>query len=206
MSWVRLDDAMPDSLKVAPLSDAAFRAYVTSICYCARVLSDGFIPGKKARELAGRPRVVQEITDAGLWELVDSGFRVHDYLVYNPTRAQVEADRAIAKRRNAMNADPEFAKRVKDRDGNRCRYCGLLVSWKDRKSPRGGTYDHVIPIAQGGLETFENIVVACRDCNSRKGAKTPEEAGMTLLSPDRYEPVRIYPESGRNLDGVRLEI
>lgn len=107
MSWARIDDAMPDSLKVAPLSDAAFRAYVTSICYCARSLSDGFVPSKKAKEFTGRPRVVQELTDACLWEAVTDGFKVHDYLVYNPTREKVLAERAAAAERMKRNRSPE---------------------------------------------------------------------------------------------------
>lgn len=98
MSWVRIDDAMPDSLKIAPLSDAAFRAYVTSICYCARSLTDGLVPTKKAKEFAGKARVVQELVPA-LWEPVDAGFMVHDYLSYNPTRATVLAERDKAKDR-----------------------------------------------------------------------------------------------------------
>ena len=88
MSWVKIDDAMPDHLKVVPLSDAAFRAYVTSICYAARSLSDGFIPFKKAKEFAGRARVIQELVP-GLWETAEGGFRVHDYLQYNPSREAV---------------------------------------------------------------------------------------------------------------------
>lgn len=107
MAWVRIDDGMPDSLKVAPLSDAAFRAYVTSICYCARSLSDGFVPAKKAKEFSGRPRVVQELTDATLWESGDGGFTVHDYLEYNPTRETVlaERDKAKARMKVARSAD-----------------------------------------------------------------------------------------------------
>lgn len=192
MTWVRIDDGMPDSLKVAPLSDAAFRAYITSICYCARSLTDGFVPAKKAKEFSGRPRVVQELANAGLWDAEEGGYRVHDYLVYNPSREQVEAERGIAKRRHAMNADPEFARRVKERDENRCRYCGLLVNWRDRKSGNGGTYDHVIPIVQGGDEDFDNLVVCCRSCNFKKGARTPEQAGMILRQ-----------ISSKNLDGIK---
>lgn len=109
MSWVRIDDAMPDSLKIAPLSDAAFRAYVTSICYCARSLSDGFVPTKKAKEFAGRPRVVQELADAGLWDhdTLGEGFKVHDYLVYNPTREKVLSEREAAQRRMKRLRSPE---------------------------------------------------------------------------------------------------
>ena len=67
---------------------------------------------------------------------------------------------------------------VRNRDGDRCRYCSREVDWADRKTPRGGTYDHVIP---GGPTIPENLVVACRGCNSRKGARTPEQAGLPLV-------------------------
>jgi len=43
------------------------------------------------------------------------------------------------------------------------------------------TLDHVIPLKQHGPHDIENIVPACRSCNSRKGAKTPDQANMPLL-------------------------
>lgn len=43
--------------------------------------------------------------------------------------------------------------------------------------------DHVIPLVRGGGYTAENIVPACRSCNSRKGGRTPEQAGMILRRP-----------------------
>jgi 5-methylcytosine-specific restriction endonuclease McrA len=33
----------------------------------------------------------------------------------------------------------------------------------------------------GGTDELENLVMACRDCNIRKGGRTPEQAGMVLL-------------------------
>jgi len=62
------------------------------------------------------------------------------------------------------------------RDGGRCQYCGKHVktdAWE---------YEHVVPRCRGGRTTWENIVVACTDCNQRKGNRTPAEAGMKLLS------------------------
>lgn len=35
--------------------------------------------------------------------------------------------------------------------------------------------DHVLPIARGGLNEPENCVMACRNCNAQKSAKTPLE-------------------------------
>jgi 5-methylcytosine-specific restriction endonuclease McrA len=62
------------------------------------------------------------------------------------------------------------------RDKYRCQYCGVRRSISDL------TYDHVVPRAQGGKTTWTNVVAACVDCNYRKGARTPEQAGMRLLT------------------------
>jgi hypothetical protein len=43
------------------------------------------------------------------------------------------------------------------------------------------TYDHVMPRSKGGKTTWTNIATCCVDCNSRKGGRTPEQAGMRLL-------------------------
>lgn len=71
----------------------------------------------------------------------------------------------------------EVTTAVRERDQDSCRYCGLIVNWTDRRGPHGGTYDHVEP---KGPETADNIVVACRLCNSIKGNRTPTESGLTL--------------------------
>ena len=41
--------------------------------------------------------------------------------------------------------------------------------------------DHVIPRAQGGTSTWENVVCSCLRCNRQKGGRSPDEAGMNLL-------------------------
>ena len=61
---------------------------------------------------------------------------------------------------------------VYQRDGYACRYCRSTVDL---------TIDHVVPRALLGGDTEDNLVVACRACNARKGKKTPEQAGMVLL-------------------------
>lgn len=65
---------------------------------------------------------------------------------------------------------------VLTRDGFRCQYCG-------RKLPmRELNYDHVVPRVRGGGTSWENIVTACYPCNTRKANRTPEQAGMKLLT------------------------
>ncbi|HMT44556.1 MAG TPA: HNH endonuclease [Chakrabartia sp.] len=62
------------------------------------------------------------------------------------------------------------------RDRFLCQYCG---------SPKDLTFDHVIPRAQGGRTTWENVTTACAPCNLKKGGRTPREAHMHLLSEPR---------------------
>jgi 5-methylcytosine-specific restriction endonuclease McrA len=62
------------------------------------------------------------------------------------------------------------------RDRFTCQYCGT------KKRMRELNYDHVVPRHLGGRTTWENIVSSCYPCNSRKKNRTPEMAGMTLLS------------------------
>jgi 5-methylcytosine-specific restriction endonuclease McrA len=64
---------------------------------------------------------------------------------------------------------------VLKRDKYSCQYCGKVL-----KSTLA-TIDHVLPKALGGQYTFENCVVACKKCNSKKSSKTLEESGMKLI-------------------------
>lgn len=95
MPWVNLDDEFPEHDKVDALSDAAFRLHVAGICYCNRRLTDGFIRTAKVPRLVPRFRRVtlDELLEAGMW--IDHGgrFEIHDYLDWNRSRAEVEAER-----------------------------------------------------------------------------------------------------------------
>jgi hypothetical protein len=60
---------------------------------------------------------------------------------------------------------------LRRRDEGLCGYC----------RERGDTVDHIVPRSRGGGTTWENTVLACDACNSRKRDRTPAEAGMRLL-------------------------
>ena len=60
------------------------------------------------------------------------------------------------------------------RDAHQCQYCGK------RPALRELNIDHVVPRSRGGVDSWENLVTACRPCNLRKGWRTPEEANMRL--------------------------
>lgn len=65
------------------------------------------------------------------------------------------------------------------RDRFICQYCA------ERKLTEDLTFDHVMPRSRGGRTTWENIVTACITCNSDKADRTPEEAGLKLLTKPR---------------------
>lgn len=67
-----------------------------------------------------------------------------------------------------------------NRDSFTCQYC------ERRPSRSQLNLDHVVPRAQGGPTTWENVVCCCIPCNRRKGGRTPEQAGVRL----RRRPVR----------------
>ena len=61
------------------------------------------------------------------------------------------------------------------RDDHQCQYCGV------RPGVRHLNVDHVRPRSRGGPHSWDNLVISCRNCNLRKGQRTPEEAGMKLV-------------------------
>lgn len=44
-----------------------------------------------------------------------------------------------------------------------CHYCGIKTTTKNRQ------LDHIIPVASGGTNDADNLVVACKRCNRQKG-------------------------------------
>ena len=62
------------------------------------------------------------------------------------------------------------------RDRNHCQYCGKRYATSEL------SLDHIIPRAQGGISTWENVVCSCVKCNVRKGGRQPAEAGLRLIA------------------------
>ena len=127
--WARLDDNFPDHPKVRSLGVFGIGLQAAAICYCSRYLTDGFLSYTVADQLIASVMspftmpdgVIQtpgltsgmagsdasdwdwktHMVRVGLWEKRRGGFRVHDYLKYNPTRASVLEERAKAASRMA---------------------------------------------------------------------------------------------------------
>jgi len=67
------------------------------------------------------------------------------------------------------------------RDKFICQYCGKHGIKAEMNN------DHVVPKAQGGKTTWDNLVASCKKCNHVKADRTPAEAGMKLKN-QPYKP------------------
>lgn len=127
--------------------------------------------------------LVEQAVDAGLMALIEGEGRgrvwklVEDAeFVHLRKRSEVLWER----QRDSDRRNTDLTMPVRLRDGDDCRYCGNPVNWADRKSGRGGTYDHRDP---GRPATVETYVVSCRSCNSRRLNDEHADDNVPLLPP-----------------------
>jgi 5-methylcytosine-specific restriction endonuclease McrA len=68
---------------------------------------------------------------------------------------------------------------LRKRDGDHCAYCKVEMNFAratGRKfSGTDATIEHRLPLSKGGKHLWNNVVLACRDCNMSKNQKTEEE-------------------------------
>jgi len=79
------------------------------------------------------------------------------------------------------NKVPFSRKNIFVRDNFKCQYCGR---------PEKLSIDHVVPVSRGGKTNFENCVASCVKCNTKKGNRLIDEAGMHLIK-HPHEPTII---------------
>jgi hypothetical protein len=194
--WFKVDDKLHDHPKVQRLLEdtdetlalAAMGLWVLAGSWSGDQMADGRItPYVMRRWHSDWPKFAALLVVAGLWELVEVDERemhlFHDWSVYNDTKEKILADREAERMRVALMRDVKLVTAIKKRDQDRCRYCGCQVRWGNQRGNAGATYDHVIPVIKGGKNTLDNVVIACRGCNSRKKHLTLREAGMRKLKP-----------------------
>ncbi len=74
-----------------------------------------------------------------------------------------------------VNSKPRLNKiNLLIRDGFKCQYCLKDLNYND------STQDHVIPKCHDGKSTWENLVIACKSCNNKKGGKLLKDTNLIL--------------------------
>ncbi len=122
MTWIRIDDGYADHPKLCRVGPLGLALQTRAFCYAGRFLTDGFLPADVVPSLVvGLGKSADEwasvMVGAGLWETQAGGYVVHDYLDYNPSRAEVLEARRVAdeRARKGGMARAEQAKRERGR-------------------------------------------------------------------------------------------
>lgn len=139
MPWVRFDDTFPIHRKVEGLSDAAFRLHVSAVSWCARNLTDGFVPEGDLELVTARvrspERFAAELVNRDLWHRAETvtrngavvghetgcdsgdcaaptrpGWVIHDYLEFQPSKAKVKEEQSKNAERQRRYRERQAAK------------------------------------------------------------------------------------------------
>jgi len=106
MTWLKTDDKFPEHRKVRRLTDSAYRLHHTAMCACAKDETDGLVTEEDIADMEQGTRLrkhVDALVNADLWEVVEGGWMVHDFLHYNPSHEQANAKRANDRERQARS-------------------------------------------------------------------------------------------------------
>src|SRR5690606_10602525 len=114
MAWVRIDDHFTEHPKLVQAGPLGVAMQIAALCYANRHLTDGELPAnivarfmptvcydhETGEEITWRD-VADRLVEIGIWHKTESGYVIHDYLEYQPSKADVEAGRAAARERMA---------------------------------------------------------------------------------------------------------
>ncbi|MDH5099762.1 HNH endonuclease [Lactobacillus kefiranofaciens] len=94
----------------------------------------------------------------------------------NHLREQKRSKRAKLARKNGKYDNSISLEKIYKRDHGICYICGKKLNLDTYyNDPLAPTIEHVIPIIKGGTHTWDNVKLACRECNTAKGSKLSQE-------------------------------
>lgn len=103
MAWFKVDDGLHSSKKFLSIPKrtrfAAIGLWTIAGSWCADQLTDGHVPDYMIREWGPPPSAAEALVDAGFWERETGGYAFRNWLEYQPSRADVDADRDASRER-----------------------------------------------------------------------------------------------------------
>ena len=203
MPYLRLDDNVMEHPKVERLSDAAFRIWMRGLTYCARLMTDGFVPRRTALGWGSLKRI-GELTAAGLWVNRPLGYEVHDYLQWNESRARIlERRRADSVRKSGGNpsGNPSGVPGVGEGEGKESKEA-FARFWRafPKHVAEALALERFVAIVAGGVDSAE--IIAGAEAYARSVAGTEWDfiaAPARWLKDgrwrDEYEPAVVDPKA-----------
>lgn len=98
MPWFKVDDNLAFHAKTVAAGNPAMGLWVRAGAWCAQQVTDGFIPDHII-SVIGTPAQAKKLVQVRLWDDADGGFRFHQWTDRQPSRVDVEAERAAARER-----------------------------------------------------------------------------------------------------------
>ncbi len=212
--FFQIDDQLTNSRKHRELAEqamagdlrgpAAIGLWTMCGAQCQASLTDGVVSRQDAVRVFLAPQVVDDcaalLVQVGLWHAPGhdcarcvqppaDAWVFHDWFDLGYDRADQVT---VTRRKRRELKDQKLINAVWARDcvdpatptTAKCRYCSVVVNRKDTRS-KGGRRPHLDHVDPTRADGARNIVIACEDCNRRKGNRTPEQADMVLLDPPR---------------------
>jgi hypothetical protein len=107
VTWFKVDDGFHSHPKAFRSGTAALGLWVRAGSWAANQLTDGFVPTEVVR-MYGTAAMAKALVAAELWTKTDGGYQFHQWSEdgRQPTRQQVETERAAARERMKKRRNP----------------------------------------------------------------------------------------------------
>ena len=196
MKWFRFWNDTINDVKILQLSDYEYRmwTYLLSYASASDCVSGEFQVTFKLLSLHFHQRFnlfyrsLQRLHEVGLIEISGDD----SITICNWSKRQLCSDSSTERvkkyrdKRESLGLTKGVSYDIKatlERDGYACVYCGKEENL---------CVDHAYPITKGGTDDGENLVTACKECNSGKSGRTPEEAGFKWLNMEARNRYLLY--------------
>jgi hypothetical protein len=98
MPWFKIDDNLAFHHKVVAAGNPAIGLWARAGALCAQQLTDGFVPDHMIAAM-GTKAQAEKLVAVGLWDRTHGGYTFHGWSERQPSKVDVEAERAAAKER-----------------------------------------------------------------------------------------------------------
>jgi 5-methylcytosine-specific restriction endonuclease McrA len=182
MDWFRMYGEMVNDPKIGSLTDSEFRSWVELLCLACLEEKDGLTSVTKEninwmfrRDALG---TIEALSKRDLVTVTENGqILITKWADRQQSISSKERVARYRERLKVLGKTTDYLKHkqeVCNRYGNKCVYCG---------SDKNICIDHVIPLIRGGDNEPDNLVTACKQCNSGKSGKLLEETSLSFKNP-----------------------
>jgi hypothetical protein len=99
MTWFKVDDGFAFHPKAIMAGNAALGLWVRAGAWCGANLTDGALPRHMIGTFGAQARDAKKLCAVGLWVETRDGYQFHEWGQMQPTKAEVEAERAANRAR-----------------------------------------------------------------------------------------------------------